>query len=253
MRFTVDDNDRLTPDVFRMRLRGEVSPNTMPGQFVQVALPGFYLRRPISVCDWLPGPNGFLDLMYKAVGQGTRAMSRIRPGAELDLLTGLGNGFDVDRQEKVRCSLKPLLVGGGVGAPPLLGLYKRLAAVGKKPVVVLGFATGRDALLAREFAEAGAQVAVCTLDGSSGTKGLVTDGMKGLHDRYDYVFACGPQAMLRAVHTESQAAGVAGQYSFEERMGCGFGVCMGCSCETKYGNKRICKDGPVLLGEEIIW
>ena len=253
MRFTVNSNQRIAQGVFRMDLAGDTRDILRPGQFVQVALPGFYLRRPLSVCDWRPGERGTLELIYKVLGQGTQAMSLTAPGSELDLLTGLGNGYDMDGLEDVRASQAPLLVGGGVGTPPLYGLCKGLLALEKEPTVVLGFNTEAEAFLEREFTDLGVRALLCTADGSKGLKGFVTQGMEELQGKYDYVFACGPEPMLKAVHTLAQAAGVPGQYSFEERMACGFGVCMGCSCETKYGSKRICKDGPVLRGEEIRW
>jgi len=236
-----------------MELTGDTRELTRPGQFVQVALPGFYLRRPLSVCDWVKGEQGSLTLIYKALGQGTRQLGEMQPGDSLDLLTGLGNGYDVDGLPDVQACERPLLVGGGVGTPPLFGLCKALLVLGKKPVVVLGFGTADEIFLDREFADLGVSVHLCTLDGSAGRKGLVTLGMQELRGQFDYVFACGPEPMLRAVHAQAQESGIPGQYSFEERMACGFGVCMGCSCETKYGSRRICKDGPVLRGEEIRW
>jgi dihydroorotate dehydrogenase electron transfer subunit len=253
MRFTVERNDRIARGVYRMELTGDTRGITRPGQFVQVALPGFYLRRPLSVCDWSAGEQGSLTLIYKTLGQGTRLMTELEPGDSLDLLTGLGNGYDPDGLPDVQSSQRPLLVGGGVGTPPLFALCKALLALGKKPAVVLGFNTAAEIFLDADFAAMGVPVHLCTADGSAGTKGFVTQGMKALEGQYDYVFACGPEPMLKAVHGMAQAAGIPGQYSFEERMACGFGVCMGCSCETKYGSKRICKDGPVLRGEEIRW
>ncbi len=253
MRFTVETNGNIAQGVYRMELTGDTRGIARPGQFVQVSLPGFYLRRPLSVCDWEPGEQGTLTLIYKTLGQGTLSMSRLEPGETLDLLTGLGNGYDPEGQEEVRASRAPLLVGGGVGTPPLYGLAKGLLALGKKPKVALGFNTAEEVFLDREFEALGLPVTLCTLDGSAGEKGFVTRGMEELAGKYDYVFACGPEPMLKAVHALAESMGVPGQYSFEERMACGFGVCMGCSCETKYGSKRICKDGPVLRGEEIRW
>ncbi len=253
MQFIVDSNYPIAPSVYRMRLLGDTRNITKPGQFVQVTVPGFYLRRPISVCDWRPMEKGTLDLIYKVVGQGTEAMATWQPGQETDLLTGLGNGYDADELEDTRVCQAPLLVGGGVGAPPLYGLCKRLLAIEKQPTVILGFNTESEVFLEKEFQELGVKTLICTLDGSKGVEGFVTDGMREVAGKYDYVFTCGPEPMLKAVHTLSLTAGVKGQYSFEERMACGFGVCMGCSCQTKYGSKRICKDGPVLRGEEIIW
>ena len=240
MEFRLLENLPLTSAVWRMRLGGDTSGITRPGQFVQVKLPGFYLRRPISVCDW---DGDSLTLVYKVVGQGTEAMTSLRPGETLDLLTGLGNGFDVNA-----CGQRPLLVGGGVGLPPMIGLCRTLVECGKKPTVLAGFNTAAEVFLRDAVEQLGAPFVLATMDGSAGVKGLVTDAMGGLE--FDSVCACGPEPMLRAVY---QAAEVPGQFSFEERMGCGFGACMGCSCKTKYGSKRICKDGPVLAREEIIW
>ncbi len=251
MQFTVEKNQKIAPEVFQMRLSGDTRGITRPGQFVQVAVPNLYLRRPISVCDWTPMEQGRLELIYKVVGQGTEAMSQLQAGDELDLLTGLGNGFEPEPKESPCQS--PLLVGGGVGAPPLLALCKHLLTMGKKPAVVLGFQTADAVFLEEAFAQLGVEVVVCTDDGSAGLKGFVTEGMRAMAGTYDYVFACGPQPMLKAVHALAGSQGIPGQYSFEERMACGFGVCMVCSCETKNGGKRICTDGPVLSGEEIQW
>ena len=240
MIFTITGNTPVARDCWRMTLAGDFSGPRAPGQFVQVQLPGFFLRRPISVCDW--DENG-LTLIYKTVGHGTEAMSAMLPGQTLDLLTGLGNGFAVREGER------PLLVGGGVGVPPLYGLCKALVAAGQQPMAALGFATAEDALLADELRALGARVCVATADGSLGTKGFVTDAIRESGFSYTYLYACGPEPMLRAVYDLP----VSGQFSFEERMACGFGACMGCSCKTKYGAKRICKDGPVLQKEEIVW
>ena len=240
MEFRLLENTPLTSAVWRMRLGGDTSGITRPGQFVQVKLPGFYLRRPISVCDW---DGNSLTLVYKVVGQGTEAMTGLRPGETLDLLTGLGNGFDVNA-----CGQRPLLVGGGVGLPPMIGLCRSLVENGKKPTVLAGFNTAAEVFLRDAVEQLGAPFVLATMDGSAGVKGLVTDAMGSLD--FDSVCACGPEPMLRAVY---HAADVPGQFSFEERMGCGFGACMGCSCKTKYGSKRIYKDGPVLAREEIIW
>ena len=240
MEFRLLENTPLTSAVWRMRLGGDTAGITRPGQFVQLKLPGFYLRRPISVCDW---DGDSLTLVYKVVGQGTEAMTGLRPGETLDLLTGLGNGFDVNA-----CGQRPLLVGGGVGLPPMIGLCRELLACGKRPTVLAGFNTAAEVFLRDAVEQLGAPFVLATMDGSAGVKGLVTDAMGDLD--FDSVCACGPEPMLRAVY---HAAEVPGQFSFEERMGCGFGACMGCTCETKYGNKRICKDGPVLTKEEIVW
>jgi len=234
-------NEPLTATVWRMVLGGDTQWITAPGQFVDIALEGRYLRRPISVCDY---DATTLTLIYKVVGEGTAQMSRMAAGGELDLLTGLGNGFDVHNAAQ-----RPLLVGGGVGIPPLYGLAKRLTAQGKRVTAVLGFNRESEIFLAEEFRALGAEVIIATADGSAGLKGLVTDGMAAMSD-YTYLYTCGPEPMLKAVYS---ACKTSGQFSFEERMGCGFGACMGCSCKTKYGNKRICKDGPVLEKEEIVW
>ena len=237
---TVLENTRLAEGIYRLRLTGDTSAITAPGQFVNLKLSEFYLRRPISVCDWTEGE---LTLIYKVLGHGTEAMTRMTPGAELNVLTGLGNGYDVSR-----AGARPLLVGGGVGIPPLYGLAKRLTAQGKRVTAVLGFNRETEIFLAEEFRALGAEVIVATADGSAGIKGLVTDGMAAVSD-YTYLYTCGPEPMLKAVYGVCRS----GQFSFEERMGCGFGACMGCSCRTKYGNKRICKEGPVLEKEEIVW
>ena len=240
MEFHVTDNHALTPWVWSMALKGEASGIARPGQFVQLRLPGFYLRRPISVCQW---DDTCIRLVYKVVGQGTEAMARMLPGQALDVLTGLGNGFQVDA-----CGDRPLLVGGGVGLPPLIGLAEALLRAGKRPQIVAGFGTAAEVFLREEAQALGVPFHLATMDGSAGVRGLATDAMAGL--AFDSVCACGPEPMLRAVY---DAAEVPGQFSFEERMGCGFGACMGCTCQTKYGAKRICKDGPVLRREEIVW
>ena len=245
MIFKVLSQRALTDSVYHLRLQGDTRAVTKPGQFVQIQLPGFYLRRPISICDCQVAEEGTLDLIYKVVGHGTEAMTALQPGAELDLLVGLGNGFDVKGDEK-----EPLLIGGGVGVPPMYGLCKALIAAGKQPSVVLGFNTASEVFWKDEFEALGVKVTVTTVDGSMGMKGFVTAAMES---GYDYVYTCGPEPMFKAVYKVLDEKGLSGQFSFEERMACGFGVCMGCSCKTKYGNKRICKDGPVLVKEEIIW
>ena len=245
MIFKVLSQRALTDSVYHLRLAGDTRAVTKPGQFVQIQLPGFYLRRPISICDCQVAEEGTLDLIYKVVGHGTEAMTALQPGAELDLLVGLGNGFDVTGDEK-----EPLLIGGGVGVPPMYGLCKALITAGKQPSVVLGFNTASEVFWKDEFEALGVKVTVTTVDGSMGVKGFVTAAMESC---YDYVYTCGPEPMFKAVYKVLDEKGLSGQFSFEERMACGFGVCMGCSCKTKYGNKRICKDGPVLVKEEIIW
>ncbi len=238
--YTISDQQNIAKDVWRMVLTGDTEAITAPGQFVNILLEGKYLRRPISICDW---DENSLTLIYKVVGAGTAQMAALPCGEELDLLIGLGNGYDLEK-----CGDRPLLIGGGVGVPPLYGLCKALIARGKKPQVVLGFNTAEEVFLKEEFEALGAAVTVATVDGSCGIKGFVTDAMAGLD--YDYFYTCGPEPMFRAIE---KTVAVSGQFSFEERMGCGFGACMGCSCKTKYGNKRICKEGPVLVREEIIW
>ena len=245
MKFTIKEQRQLTSTVYFMRLEGDTTGISKTGQFVQIQLPGFYLRRPISINDWVSGENGTLDLIYKVVGHGTEAMKLLPDGTELDLLIGLGNGYNIDGDEQ-----KPLLIGGGVGVPPLYALCKALIAQGKKPAVVLGFNTASEVFWKDEFEALGVPVTVTTADGSMGVKGFVTNAMDG---DFDYVYTCGPEPMFKAVYKVLDEKGISGQFSFEERMACGFGVCMGCSCKTKYGNKRICKDGPVLVKEEIIW
>ena len=236
--FEIIENTPLTDSVFRMRLSGDTSDITAPGQFVNIKLDGLYLRRPISVCDC---EDGVLTIIYKVVGKGTEQMSKMREGA-LDVLSGLGNGYDTSLSGD-----KVLLIGGGVGVPPLYMLAKKLIDEGKSVSVILGFNTKSEVFLEKEFAELGADVTVTTVDGSYGVKGFVTNAMDV---DYSYFYTCGPEPMLRAVYNTSKTSG---QFSFEERMGCGFGACMGCSCKTVTGYKRICKDGPVLQKEEILW
>ena len=238
--YTVKENRALTDSVFLMKLEGDTSSITAPGQFINISLDGLYLRRPISICDY---DDKEITIIYKTVGEGTLAMSRLAAGAELDVLCGLGNGFDVSK-----CGEKPVLIGGGVGIPPLYNLCKKLISLGKNVTVILGFNTNSEIFYKDEFSALGADVIVTTVDGSCGVKGFVTDALINID--YDYFYTCGPMPMFRAIEKTASAGG---QYSFEERMGCGFGACMGCSCKTKYGNKRICKDGPVLDREEIVW
>lgn len=240
--YKVVANEPLTPDVWRMVLAGDTQWITRPGQFVNIELEGLYLRRPISISDW---SEDTITIIYKVVGRGTEQMSRMTTGQELDVLTGLGNGFDAD----VECQT-PLLVGGGVGVPPLYRLAKELIARGRKVSVVLGFNTAKEVFYAEEFRSLGADVYVSTADGSVGTKGFVTDAIRENGVDFDFFYSCGPLPMLKAL---CDCTDVKGELSFEERMGCGFGACMGCSCKTLAGNKRICKDGPVMKREEIIW
>lgn len=237
--FEITENVALTSNVMRMKLKGDISDITASGQFVNIKLDGMFLRRPISVCD---ACEDTLTIIYKVVGKGTEAMSKMESG-KLDILTGLGNGYDLSVSGD-----KPLLLGGGVGVPPMYMLAKQLITQGKQVSVILGFNTKDEVFYEEEFKALGADVTVTTVDGSYGMKGFVTDAMKEMD--YTYFYTCGPEPMLKAIYNTSVTSG---QCSFEERMGCGFGACMGCSCKTLYGNKRICKDGPVLIKEEIIW
>ena len=238
--FEIIKNIPLNENVYLMRLKGDTSEITRPGQFVNIALEGLFLRRPISVND-VEGDE--LQIIYKVVGKGTEQMSKMIKGQKLDILTGLGNGYDM-----TLAGDKVLLIGGGVGVPPLYNLAKKLIASGKKVEVVLGFNTASEIFFEDEFKAIGAKTYVTTVDGSYGIKGFVTNAIDNID--YTYFYTCGPEPMLKAVY---KATKTSGQFSFEERMGCGFGACMGCSCKTLYGNKRICKDGPVLVKEEIIW
>lgn len=237
---TVKDNRILTESVYEMKLSGDISAVKNPGQFVNISIDGCYLRRPVSVCD-VDGDT--LTLIYKVVGKGTERLSKYAAGEKIDTLVGLGNGYDLSLSGE-----KPLLIGGGVGVPPMYLLAKKLVEKGVKPTVILGFNTKSEIFYEEEFKTLGATVYVTTADGSYGKKGFVTDIMKDLD--YTYFYTCGPMAMFKAIEKIAKGSG---EFSFEERMGCGFGACMGCSCKTKYGNKRICKDGPVLKREEIIW
>ena len=236
--FTITENTALTATVYRMVLAGDTDGITT-GQFVNILLDGLYLRRPISVCDCT---DGALTLVYKVVGKGTAQMAVMTAGQTLDVLTGLGNGYDI-----AKAGDKPLLLGGGVGVPPLYMLARLLRAQGKPVSVVLGFNTAAEVFYEQEFAALGCDVTVTTADGSHGTKGFVTDALPA---DYSYFYTCGPEPMLKAVY---RATATSGQFSFEERMGCGFGACMGCSCKVITGYKRFCKDGPVLEKEEILW
>lgn len=238
--FTVIENRKLTADVMLMRLSGDTSDVTAAGQFVNVKLDGFYLRRPISVCDV---EDGILTIIYKAVGEGTEYMAALIPGAKLDILTGLGNGYDLSVSGS-----NPAVIGGGVGVPPMYNLAKRLIAQGKEVTAILGFNKKEEVFFEDEFKALGCKTIVATVDGSYGVKGFVTDALKDIG--YSYFYTCGPEPMLKAVY---RASSTSGQFSFERRMGCGFGACMGCSCRTITGNKRICKEGPVLVKEDILW
>lgn len=237
--FTVVSNAPLTDAVYKMILAGDTSAITAPGQFVNIRLSGQFLRRPISVCDY--GETS-LTIIYKVVGKGTQQMAAMHAGEKLDILTGLGNGYDLSCAGEA-----PLLVGGGVGVPPMYRLAKQLRQQGKKVSVILGFNTKSEIFFEEEFRALGCAVTVTTVDGSYGKKGFVTDA---LPESYSHFYACGPEPMLKALY---RATTTSGQLSFEKRMGCGFGACMGCSCRTITGSKRICKEGPVLRKEEILW
>ena len=238
--FEIQSNEALTRDVYKMVLSGDTSGITNPGQFVELALPGKFLRRPISVNDWT---EDSLTIIYKIVGQGTEQMASLPIGTRLDVLTGLGNGYDTSLS-----GAHPVLVGGGVGVPPLYALCKKLLAEGKHPSVVLGFNKECEIFLKAEFEALGVPTCIATADGSVGTKGFVTDVLQSMD--YSYFYSCGPMPMFRAME---QVVKTSGQYSFEERMGCGFGACMGCSIQTKSGAKRVCKDGPVFIREEVFY
>lgn len=236
--YKILSNEKIAKDVYKMILEGDTQYITAPGQFINIKLDGKFLRRPISVCDC---DKNTITIIYKVVGSGTEYMAGLESGEVLDVLTGLGNGYDISK------SAKPLLIGGGVGVPPMYMLAKKLIESGQKPTVILGFNTKKEIFFEEEFRALGCDVRVTTVDGSYGIKGFVTDAFP---EEYDYFYTCGPMPMFKAIENTAKTSG---QYSFEERMGCGFGACMGCSCKTKYGNKRICKDGPVLEREEIIW
>jgi len=237
--FTILSNTALTDSVYKMVLSGDTSAITNCGQFVNIQLDGLFLRRPISVCDY---DAETLTIVYKVVGKGTEAMCKMAPGNELDILTGLGNGYDLSLSGD-----DPVLLGGGVGVPPMYNLAKKLRGMGKTVSVILGFNTQSEIFYEEEFKRLGCDVTVTTVDGSYGTKGFVTDALPA---SYTYFYTCGPEPMLKAVH---KATKTSGEMSFEERMGCGFGACMGCSCKTLTGYKRICKEGPVMKKEEILW
>ncbi len=239
--YEILSNEKIAKDVYKMVLKGDTSDIRYPGQFINIKIDDLYLRRPISVCDY---DENSICIIFKVVGHGTEKMAEMEVGKTLDILTGLGNGFFTNRSGD-----NPLLVGGGVGTPPMYRLCKELIAEGKKPIVVLGFNSKEDVFYEEEFKKLGAEVYVSTVDGTYGTKGFVTDIIKTL-DGYTYHYACGPLPMLKALYNTAVGDG---EYSFEERMGCGFGACMGCTVKVKDGFKRVCKDGPVLRKEEIIW
>ncbi len=238
-KFLILDNKPLTDSVFKMTLQGNTSDIVRPGQFVNIKIDGLFLRRPISVCDV---EGEFLTIIYKTVGKGTKQLSKMQSGF-LDVLTGLGNGYDLTKAGE-----SPVLIGGGVGVPPMYFLCKQLLAMGKCVRVILGFNTAAEVFYENEFKTLGAQVTVTTVDGSYGVKGFATHALVDM--KYSYFYTCGPEPMLKSVY---KASNTSGQFSFEKRMGCGFGACMGCSCKTITGYKRICKEGPVLDKEEILW
>lgn len=243
--FTIRSNERIAKNTYRMTLAGDVGGIARAGQFVNIALPGLYLRRPISVCDYTSDEGGGrLTLIYKCVGEGTELMATLGVGERLNILVGLGNGYDTESS-----GARPLLIGGGAGVPPLYALCKRLTEQGKSPSVIIGFNSADEVFYEEEFKALGVRTTVSTADGSRGVCGFVTDAI-GNTD-YTYFYTCGPLPMLRAVYAATQ--GKSGQFSFEERMGCGFGACMGCSCKTLFGNKRVCREGPVFEKEEILW
>ena len=240
--YRVDSNVQLTSTVYRMVVSGDVGALSRPGQFVNFKIDGLYLRRPISVCDY-DTEAGTITLIYKVVGAGTEKLAKAKEGDVFDLLCGLGNGYDTATSGDA-----PVLIGGGVGIPPLYGLCRKLIAEGKNVKVILGFNTKDEIFYEQEFKDLGAQVYVTTVDGTYGTKGFVTNVLTELD--YTYFYTCGPMPMFKAVNAASVTSG---QFSFEERMGCGFGACMGCSCKTLTGYKRICREGPVMRKEEILW
>ena len=237
--YTIAENVPIAPGVYRLLLTGDTSAITAPGQFLDLRLPGFFLRRPISICDW---DEKSVTLLYKVVGGGTDWLSRCTPGQALDALSGLGNGFDV-----AACGETTLLAGGGIGTAPLYGLARHLLAAGKTPVALLGFNTSDDIFYEKEFQALGVQTILATADGSRGVRGFVTDA---LPERFDTVCACGPMPMLKALCAKTDKPG---QISLEARMGCGFGACMGCTIDTVNGPKRVCREGPVFRREELKW
>ena len=240
-KYKILQNTKIAKDVFKMVLEGNTEHITRAGQFINIELEGLYLRRPISVCDY---DDTTVTIIYKVVGEGTEKMSKLQPGAELNILTGLGNGFNLNCKGD-----SPLIIGGGVGTPPMYRLCKNLINNGKKPTVILGFGSKDDVFFEEEFKKLGVDVYISTVDGSVGTKGFVTDVMKTIND-YTYFYACGPMVMLKAV---CEVSNTEGQVSLEERMGCGFGACMGCTIQTKNGSRRVCKEGPVFKKEDLIW
>ena len=238
--YKILSNVKIAKDVYEMKLGGDTSSIKASGQFINIKIDGLFLRRPISICDY---DNSTITIIYKVVGEGTEIMSKMLSGESIDVLCGLGNGYDLSKSGN-----SPVLIGGGVGVPPMYNLCKKLISQNKNVSVIIGFNSKDEVFYEEEFKKLGAKVYVTTADGSYGIKGYVTDALKDIE--YSYFYTCGPEPMFKSIES---VVTTSGQYSFEERMGCGFGACMGCSCKTKYGNKRICKDGPVLEREEIIW
>ena len=235
--FEIQSNEQIAKNVYRMQLGGDTT-GILPGQFVNIRVADQFLRRPISVCNIA---DGILTIIYKVVGVGTEAMSHLPVGTQLDVLTVLGNGYDLSKAGD-----KPLLVGGGVGVPPMYMLARQLREMGKAVRVILGFNTKEEVFYEEEFRSLGCEVVVTTVDGSHGIKGFVTNALDG---KQSYYYTCGPLPMIKAL---LQAAGTNGEVSMEERMGCGFGACMGCTIQTTQGPKRVCKEGPVFPAEELI-
>ena len=241
-KYVISANRNIADKTWQMRLEGDSSAFERGGQFVDVALEGCFLRRPFAVREW--DPDGF-DIIYKVVGKGSAEMSRLPEGSVLDVLTGLGNGFDVSR-----CAGRALVVCGGIGASPAFSLVKELRAAGREVCVIMGFNKASEVILTKEYGALGADYRLVTMDGSAGIKGLVTDAIGLIQPSYDYFYTCGPKVMMKAV---CEALDGPGEASLEERMGCGCGICYGCTCRTKNGPRRVCADGPVFRKEDIVW
>lgn len=239
---TILSNQNIADNTYEMKLEGTGIKESRPGQFINIKLEGYYLRRPISISHQ---DADIITIVYKVAGNGTFDMSKYEEGKVLDILTPLGNGYDISKSGK-----QPLIIGGGAGVSPMFGLGRALKSVGKEPIAVLGFNTKDEIYYVDKFEAAGIKTVIATADGSCGTKGFVTDCIDGLD--FDCFYACGPNPMLQALDKTIDGK-IPGWMSFEERMGCGFGACMGCSCKTKNGNKRVCKDGPVFERAEVIW
>ena len=239
--FTVLGNERISADVFDLRLSGDTSELVGSGQFVNADIPDLYLRRPISICDYSPGE---MRLVIKIVGKGTQKMASLKEGDPVDLLVPLGNGFDTAKSGKT-----PYLFGGGVGVAPMVRLAKDLIGQGKKTTVVLGFNSSSDVILYDDYCRIVGKenVFVTTVDGSFGQKGFVTEVNA---DGASFVYSCGPLPMMKAL---DKAIECGAEYSFESRMGCGFGACMGCTLASAGGPVRVCREGPVFRKGEILW